>query len=258
MKNDQDLRTAANQSYIGSYRTLVGHCPAGEILDLGGVFAFATGLPLALFNGAVAVESVTARQLEQAIDWVDGHELPYRVWIDEAHAPGIGEVPDRRGFVRDERTYPGMVLHPVPDPPPASAGVGVAQIDSADLDEYLAVTIEAGMPSDAARLLFSASFAADPDVELFIGRLDHKAVGTAVAIRSGDVSGIYAVGTLPVARRRGLGSALTWAAIQAGRDWGCDTIVLQASEMGFPIYAAMGFRTVVEYTVFGRPVQRGA
>ena len=120
------------------------------------------------------------------------------------------------------------------------------------LAEYLGVTIEAGMPDEAARLMFSASFAADADVKLFIGRLDGRAVGTAVAIRSGDVSGIYAVGTLPAARRRGVGGALTWAAVEAGRAWGCDTIVLQASEMGMPIYEAMGFRTVVEYSVFTR------
>ena len=93
-------------------------------------------------------------------------------------------------------------------------------------------------------------------MELFIGRLDGRAVGTAVAIRSGDVSRIYAVGTLPVARRRGVGSALTWAAVDAGRAWGCHAVVLQASEMGLPVYIGMGFRTVVEYTVFGRPVQR--
>jgi hypothetical protein len=103
-----------------------------------------------------------------------------------------------------------MVLHPVPDPPPPSPGVEVVQIGQTNLAEYLGVTIEAGMPAEAARLLFSASFAADPDVELFIGRLDRRAVGTAVAIRSGSVSGIYAVGTLPIARRRGVGSALTW------------------------------------------------
>jgi GNAT superfamily N-acetyltransferase len=257
VNDDQDLRSAANQSYIGSYRTLAGHCPAGEILDLGGVFAFTTGLPFALFNGSVVVEAATPTQLEQAIDWVDEHGLPHRVWIDEARAPGLGEVPQRRGFVRDERPYPGMVLHPVPDPPPPSPGVEVVQIGQTNLAEYLGVTIEAGMPAEAARLLFSASFAADPDVELFIGRLDRRAVGTAVAIRSGSVSGIYAVGTLPVARRRGVGSALTWAAVDVGRAWGCDSVVLQASEMGLPIYASMGFRTVVEYTVFGRPVQRG-
>jgi hypothetical protein len=27
-------------------------------------------------------------------------------------------------------------------------------------------------------------------------------------------------------------------------------VVLQASEMGFPIYRAMGFRTVVRYAIF--------
>ena len=216
-----------------------------------------TRLPFALFNGSVVVDVAPPQQLEQAIDWVDDHGLPHRVWIDEASAPGLGEVPHKKGFVRDERPYPGMVLHPVVDPPRPSAGVAVAQVSESDLDEYLGVTIETGIPGDAARLLFSASFAADPDVQLLIGSLDGRPVGTSVAIRSGDVSGVYAVGTLPAARRRGVGTALTWAAVEAGRAWGCDTIVLQASEMGFPIYAAMGFRTVVEYTVFGRPTKGG-
>lgn len=255
MNSEQNLRAAANQSYIGSYRTLVGHCPAGETLDVDEVFAFTTGLPFGLFNGTVVIGPTSAEQLGQAIDWVEEHGLPHRVWIDEARAPGLGDVPERRGFVRDERPYPGMVLHPVPDPPSPSAGVEVARIGPADLDEYLGVTIDAGMPPDPARLLFSPSFAADPNVALFIGRLEQRAVGTAVAIRTDDVSGVYAVGTLPAARRHGVGSALTWAAVDAGRAWGCDVVVLQASEMGLPIYAAMGFRTVVEYTEFKQAAQ---
>jgi GNAT superfamily N-acetyltransferase len=109
------------------------------------------------------------------------------------------------------------------------------------------------VPPDTARRLFSASFAADPDVRLFTGRLEGRAVGTAVAIRSDDVSGVYAVGTLPAARRRGVGTATTWAAVRAGQAWGCDTIVLQASEMGYPMYSAMGFRTAVMYAQFARP-----
>lgn len=42
----------------------------------------------------------------------------------------------------------------------------------------------------------------------------------------------------------------TWAAVAAGRAWGCDTIVLQSSEIGFSVYRAMGFRTVVSYVTF--------
>ena len=61
---------------------------------------------------------------------------------------------------------------------------------------------------------------------------------------------MYAVGTLADARRRGVGTAATWAAVAAGRAWGCDKVVLQASEMGFPMYRAMGFRTVVRYAIF--------
>ncbi len=196
-----------------------------------------------------------ADQVHAAIDWVAARGVPHRVWIADSLVPDLGHVPLAHGFHTEDRPYPGMVLHPVPAVPAPAAGVHVEIVAPTGLERFVGVSIDGGMPPAAAHELFSPSFAAAPDVELFIGSLDGRPVGTAVAIRTGDVSGVYAVGTLPAARRRGVGSALTWAAIDAGRAWGCDTVVLQASEMGFPIYAAMGFRTVVEYAVFGRPVQ---
>ena len=108
-------------------------------------------------------------------------------------------------------------------------------------------------PPELAGRLYSEAFAADPDVQLFTARLEGRAVGAAAAIRTGNVSGVYAVGTLPVARRRGVGTAATWAAVAAGRAWGCDTVVLQSSEIGHSVYRAMGFRTVVSYADFTRP-----
>jgi GNAT superfamily N-acetyltransferase len=253
MRSDQELVAAANQSYVGSYRTLIKHCPDGKVIDLDGVFAFATGLPLALFNGCVVVEPAPADQLDAAIHWIADRGVPHRVWIADSVVPYLGHVPLAHGLRVQDRPYPGMVLHPVPEPPRPAAGVKVDTVAPSDLERFLQVSIDAGMPPDPARQLFSPSFAADPDVRLFIGSLDGRPVGTAVAIRTGDVSGVYAVGTLPAARRRGLGSALTWAAVEAGHAWGCDTTVLQASEMGLPIYEAMGFRTVVDYMVYSRP-----
>jgi GNAT superfamily N-acetyltransferase len=217
-----------------------------------------TGIPFALFNGCVVVEPATSTDLERAMDWVGSRSVPHRLWITESIAADLAAIPLARGFQRDERPYPGMILHPVPKPPAPPPGVTVVPVASADLDEFLAVSIEGGMSPEAARQLYPASFAADQDVRWFTGRLDGRAVGTAVAIRSGDVSGIYAVGTRPPARCRGVGTALTWAAVGAGRVWGCDTIVLQSSEMGFPIYEAMGFRTVVSYAQFARPVAVGS
>ena len=73
-----------------------------------------------------------------------------------------------------------------------------------------------------------------------------------MAVRTGDVAGVYAVGTLRDARRQGVGTAATWAAVAAGRALGSETIVLQSSAMGFPVYEAMGFWTVVRYAIFAR------
>ena len=252
MRSEERLVAAANQSYVGSYLKLVQNCVDGAVLDVDGVFAFATGLPLALFNGCVVVEPAPADQLDAAIDWVAARGLPHRVWIEDSLAPDLGHVPLAHGLQLGDRPYPGMVLHPIPALPVPAAGVTVEAVAPSGLERFLRVSIETGMPPAAARQLFSPSFAADPDVQLIIGSLEGRPVGTAVAIRTGDVSGVYAVGTLPAARRRGVGSALTWAAVDAGRSWGFDTIVLQSSEMGHPIYEAMGFRTVVSYAVFGR------
>jgi GNAT superfamily N-acetyltransferase len=252
MRTESELLAAANQSFVGSYRTLVKHSPNGEIRDIGGVFAFATGLPLSLFNGCVVVEPASPADLETALDWIGKRGAPHRLWVAESLFSALGYVAIARGYVRDPEPYPGMVLHPPPVSPPPSIGVTVIRADASRLDEYLGVSVEGGLSAELAQRLYSPSFAADPDVRLFVGRLDGRPVGTSVAIRSGDVSGVYAVGTLPVARRRGVGTALTWAAVEAGRAWGSHTVVLQASEMGLPMYEAMGFRTVIRYAQFTR------
>lgn len=252
MRSDRDLVAVANRNYVASYRKLAEHCADGETRGGDGPFTFVTGVPLALFNGCVVVDPVSPTALEAAIAWLGRRGMPHRVWIADGLVPDLGDVPLARGFQADELLYPGMVLHPIPDRPASPTGVTVEPVAADGLELFLGVLIEAGMPSATCSRLFTPAFAGDPDVQLFVGHLDGRPVGTAVAIRSVDVSGVYAVGTLSAARRRGVGTALTWAAVAAGVAWSCDTIVLQASAMGLPIYAGMGFRTVVDYTIFAR------
>jgi hypothetical protein len=85
---------------------------------------------------------------------------------------------------------------------------------------------------------------------MFIGRVDGRPVGSSFLTRTGSLAGIYAVGTATAARKRGVGTAVTWAAVAAAGDWGCDAVVLQASEMGYPVYVKMGFKSVVDYARF--------
>jgi GNAT superfamily N-acetyltransferase len=124
---------------------------------------------------------------------------------------------------------------------------------SGGLEDFLDVSVELGLPRGLADRVFSPAFVADPDVQLYTGWLEGRPAGTSLAIKSADFSGVYNVGVVPGARRRGVGTALTWAAVGAGRAWGCEPIVLQSSEMACPMYEAMGFRTVMSYAVFREP-----
>jgi GNAT superfamily N-acetyltransferase len=250
MKSESELVSAADENFIASFRKLAEHCAEGAIRESRGIFAFATGLPLPLFNGTVVTQPTTPAELEASLQWVSDRSIAHRAWIAEDLVDELGEIPPVHGLQRESVPYPGMVLHPPPDAPAPSAEVTVEPVADTGLDEFVGVCIEGGLPLDLAQRLFPPSFVGDPEVQLFVGRLDGRPVGTSIAIRSRSASGIYNVGTLVDARRHGIGRALTWAAAAAGRAWGSDVIVLQSSPMALPMYSDMGFRTVSPYTTF--------
>jgi GNAT superfamily N-acetyltransferase len=256
VKSRAELVRAANLNFVGSYRKLAEHSADGEIREMRRVFAFVTGVPIPIFNGCVVVGAATTEDLEAAVGWVIGKGHPYGVWMDDEAAPRLSDVALSRGLERDPWALPGMVLSPLPETPPDAPGVTVEPVTETGLAAWLGVLAEGGLARELADRLFPSSFAADPDVRLFTALLDGRPVGTSIAIRTGDVSGIYGVGTVPAARQRGVGTAATWAAVDAGRAWGCGAIVLQASEMGFSTYTRMGFRTVVRYASFAELLKK--
>jgi predicted GNAT family acetyltransferase len=85
---------------------------------------------------------------------------------------------------------------------------------------------------------------------LLAARIDGEMVAAALAYDFGGDSGIYNVGTVEWARRRGLGTALTAAQVHDARDRGRRTASLQSTEMAQRVYAAVGFRDlgrILEY-----------
>jgi GNAT superfamily N-acetyltransferase len=245
---------AADANFVASFRTLVEHSPDGAEREFGGAFAFTTALPIGLFNGCVVVRPAAAGELEAAIRWLETAELPFRVWIGEELADPLVAVPRRHGLIEERRRYPGMVLEPIPEPPEAPAGVSVREVvDPVGLERHRGVLAAAGADASVARRLLPDSLLSDPDVALVTAELDGRPVGTALAIRSGETSGVYNVATLASARRRGVGTAATWGALAAGRRWQSRRAVLQSTAMGQSVYEAIGFRTVVRYVEFRTP-----
>jgi ribosomal protein S18 acetylase RimI-like enzyme len=63
---------------------------------------------------------------------------------------------------------------------------------------------------------------------------------------SGSTVGLYNITTLPTARRRGIGFAVTATLVNAALERGATAVVLHASDDGLPVYERLGFETVCE------------
>jgi GNAT superfamily N-acetyltransferase len=82
---------------------------------------------------------------------------------------------------------------------------------------------------------------------------DGAIVGTGVATINGPVAWIGTIWVASAARGRGLGLALTEAAIDAAEDAGCRTLVLVATESGRPLYERLGFSLQTSYVTLEAP-----
>ncbi|MER7891039.1 GNAT family N-acetyltransferase [Micromonospora sp. NPDC094482] len=113
------------------------------------------------------------------------------------------------------------------DAGPAQRDAAVTELELAALDE------ERARIADGRRLSVMAATAAD------------GALASGMAMRVGDVAEIAGVGTLPTARRRGLGAAVTATLARELHDAGTELIFLSAgSEEIARVYLRVGFRRI--------------
>ncbi len=84
----------------------------------------------------------------------------------------------------------------------------------------------------------------------FVARLDGQAVGTSTVYFGAGVAGIYFVMAHPSVRRRGVGAAVTLAALRDARARGHRIGVLGSSPAGHSVYRRLGFRDYCEIGIY--------
>lgn len=90
----------------------------------------------------------------------------------------------------------------------------------------------------------------DDAMKMFIGRVDGRAVAAAMGYRTEEVVGVFGVATVASARRRGYGTAVTRAAMQAQA--GLPSI-LAPSPQGAALYRRLGYGHVGELSIWSTP-----
>ena len=109
-----------------------------------------------------------------------------------------------------------------------------------------------GLPLDWASITYDLwlKFGFDFPIRNYLGYLHGKPVSTSMLFYGGGAAGIYNVATLPEARGKGLGAALTLQPLLDAREMGYRIGTLQASEMGFNIYKKLGFKHLCQIENF--------
>ena len=212
------------------------------------VILVAIGPPDGGFREALVVGSSAPERVFALAEEFFGHGARYRVAVEVEAAQPMERALHAGGWRLDEEE-PALVLTPlpatIPAPPPDLRIRSVTE--EAELADFRAVsgTGTTWVPSLAA--------ATDPGVGLFVGYAEGKPVATSRFTVQDGVADIAGVVTAPEARRRGYGTALTWACVAEGRARGCTAAELTATEMGYPVYVKMGFVPVCTYRTYLPP-----
>jgi ribosomal protein S18 acetylase RimI-like enzyme len=250
---EDERRRLADANVVAAFQLVQRHFgePAGGSRRFGGVQAIATGAETRFFNRVMALDpAASPPEVIAAVDWIERRGWPLVLQLSDVTNEAVRDAVEARGLRADPWRSPVMVLEPIPVRREPAEGLQVRTGGAEIHADFLSALPTA--PSLARAL--GPGFASDRDVRLVVGYLGRSPVARAAAIRDGSTIGIYVVGTDDRFRRRGIGRAVTWAAIEAGVEaWGGTLAVLQSSEMGVPLYASMGFEVIGRYSEHDRP-----
>ena len=240
---------AVNTNLRDAFVKLADCSHAGTVERFGSITATATRAPTPLFNRAFALDFPVHEDLTDAVAWLAQREVPFWVTVTADDVRAVTALDLESPLEPIAGRQPGMVLSSLDDIPVADGSVEIKQVTNVEkFEEWVAVAASAfGMADEILYHLDPACLLADDDIRFFTGWLDGHPVATGQLIKTGPVAGVYNIGVLDDTRRHGFGEALTWHVLRTGRDLGCQTGVLQSSEMAYPLYTKMGFEPVVQY-----------
>lgn len=237
-----------------------GRGPGCETHEDGDVTWFVSGLPDPLFNGVMTARLAPDRidgRIDELMAIFKARGLPLEWTVGSSTVPqDLGTHLRAKGLTNllvvpgmaidlatlaDEPLPRGLTVRPAERREDVEACVRIVaktfRIEDALVPRL--VDLELGMPEDHRE-----------NAAIYLGRLHGKPAATSMLFGSAGVAGLYFVGTLPEARRRGLARTMTMWALKEGRDRGYRVGALQATEMGLPVYRRLGFQEHSRFEIY--------
>jgi GNAT superfamily N-acetyltransferase len=266
---DAQLGLAVQENLFDLFRAMAAFL-GGELEETASFsrhFSFPTNPMFKGVWGARLAEEDIEESIRESIAWFKARGAPYFFWwtgpgttpsnlgqisqsygmLDMAEqqqesAAGIKQTElGAPGMVADLRSMNEAVLTEVPD------GFLIEEVcDEAALYDFKQVFVEtykilewAGQAWVDATLKIGIG---KTPWRMYVGRLNGQAVATNMLFNGAGVASVYAVATVPAARGKSIGGAITLKPLLEAREMGYRYAVLFSSEMGVPVYERIGFR----------------
>lgn len=260
--NGAERAALEHENWI-AYLTGVVRCTnSARVHRDGGAVTILSDIPFDWFNQTLierldATPANLVAVLEEGLHHGGSFVVRLRDGVDDRFISTL----TRTGLVAagEAATTPGMVAFPIDRDVIADAtapsrlpGFQIRQVtDAIGIDDHRIVVTEGfGSPPAVAAGTTCAELLDHPDCTVYVGYAGGTPVASGLGWRTGRTIGVYAIATIPAARYKGYGAAMTGRVVTDGLNAGCDVAVLQASELGRPIYERLGFRLAVRYRAY--------
>jgi ribosomal protein S18 acetylase RimI-like enzyme len=239
----------ANLWELGVY---FGQSPQVELHDQTDMLRYATGIVSPMFNGVARTRLApheTEAKIKETLDYFKSRELPLTWWNGPSTQPvDLGQRLEAYRFTR-RADMPGMAidLATLVERPLSLSCLTIESVENTETLRRWAHTyaVTFGFPEPTISTLYDlfASMGLGQNLPLhhYVGWLNGDPIACSSVFLGAGVAGIYNVGTLPDARGRGIGAALTLEPLYHARKIGYRIGVLHSSQMAFSMYRRIGF-----------------
>jgi GNAT superfamily N-acetyltransferase len=257
-----DPRTVeAIEANPAEFFAYMGQAPGVDLYNGPDMVRMITGIPFPVCNNVFRAK-IPAESLDKVIDETLSHfaarQVPMLWWTGPTSQPAnLGERLVAHGLM-PAGSPPGMAadLATLKDdvlPPPNLIIEKVRDAETLKRFGDILGTVFEFPPFVAEGFLNifgSLGMGEEQPLQNYVAFLDGKLVGASSLFMGAGVAGIYNVGTLPEARGKGIGAAITLAPLLEARSRGYKIAILHASELGYSVYRRLGFQDYCQMNIF--------
>jgi GNAT superfamily N-acetyltransferase len=252
---EKDLVHIIETTFYEDMTALCTSLPGSFLRREPDMLIYASGIPFGLVNGVLGPRfgsRMIAKRTEVAMAHFERTKLPMMWILGPSSAPKhLERALLKRGMIKGE-VMPGMAIdlkdvkrEPLP------SGLRIRRVNDMESLRICCRTVSEGfeVPQEV-RERFSGlleNFDIGPTRRMFLGLLNGRPASSSVLVLHEEAAAIYCVATVPEARGKGIGTAITRETLLAAKDEGHEVAVLEASAMGLPVYRRMGFRELCHF-----------